>query len=164
MSNIYITPCIKELINFKKDNSTKNSTRLLNCLRNFEDIYRKLNIELYVNPKNGEILFPDNQRIQASLNVYLSKIDIYSDSIKENNNHHEKLLLYNILLNDALRNKYNDFYYQVAHKNSLLPKKYGIDYLLNERQNEKGGTRYKKTKRSQKSKNKNYKKTKRRYK
>lgn len=85
----------------------------MQCLRQYGDIYKRLGIELYVNPNTNKITFPDNQRIQSNLNEYMRKIadndvtntDTSSDKMQDDN-----IMLYNVLLNDSLRNAYNDFY------------------------------------------------------
>ena len=62
-------------------------------------IAKKLDIELYVNPKTQKIIFPNNTQIQSKLNLYLDSIDFNTKSPKIGNNQDEKLMLFNILLN-----------------------------------------------------------------
>ena len=56
------------------------------------DIYKKLDIELYVNPKTQKIIFPNNTQIQSKLNLYLDSIDFNTKSPKIGNNQDEKLI------------------------------------------------------------------------
>jgi hypothetical protein len=126
--------CAVELIKYmnsslNKETKEKSNDELFECLKQYGDIYKKLNIELYVNPKSKSIIYPDNQRIQSNLNEYLRNININNvskESLEEN------MMLYNILLNDNLRNIYNGFYYANGFSDikSIQPKKYGIDRLL----------------------------------
>jgi hypothetical protein len=82
-TNIFTTDCIDELSRIAKNKSRyissdikdKYSDDLFNCLKKYGDIYKKLGIELYVNPKTKAIQFPDNQRIQSNLNLYLEQMD-----------------------------------------------------------------------------------------
>ena len=163
------TYCLEELskINkkFMKDDEKKEQDidNLFNCLKNYGDIYKKLDIELYVNPKTQKIIFPNNTQIQSKLNLYLDSIDFNTKSPRVGNNQDEKLMLFNILLNDKLRNEYNNFYYSngFADLDSLLPKKYGIDRIMDTEYDEHGGRKIKKyIKTKKKRKNKKYIKTK----
>jgi hypothetical protein len=58
-------------------------------------------------------------------------------------------MLYNILLNDNLRKKYNDFYYSsdFGELESLMPKEYGITRIMGKEIKKEGGKR-RKTKRT----------------
>ena len=105
-----IIPCISELSSFKKTNNPVFKQKIITCLSKYGDIYKKLNIELYTNPKTNKIYFPDNQRIQSNFNIFLEDIDLSSESPKLDNLQLYNLQLYNILLHDALRNIYNESY------------------------------------------------------
>ena len=131
--NIKTTNCIDELSRISKNTSeNKNVDDLFNCLKKYGDIYKKLGIELYVNPKTKAVQFPDNQRIQSNLNVYLEEIDPDTTSPKINTEQEEKFKLYNILLNDKMRKMYNDFYYSkgFSELDSISPKEYGIAKIM----------------------------------
>lgn len=129
--------CIIGLINYmqrqtsliNKEKKDEGYDNLFNCLKQYGDIYKKIGIELFVNPKTNEILFPDNQRIQSSLNEYLRNVKIDKSStelIKTN------IMLYNILLNDTLRKLYNEFYPSTGFSDldSIQPKQYGINKIM----------------------------------
>ena len=150
MSDLYIDKNIKD----------KNVDELFNCLKKYGDIYKKLNIELYVNPKTKQAIFPDNARIQSNLNIFLKETDFELASPKKLKEIDYKLMLYNILLNDNLRQKYNEFYYSVGFSelNSVMPKEYGISRIMGKGEETNGG---KKTKRRKRRKTKNNKKLKR---
>ena len=163
------TYCLEELSNFNKKNfksdieKEKDMDNLFNCLKKYGDIYKKLDIELYDNPKTQKITFPINSQIQSKLNLYLNSIDLNTKSPKISNEQDEKFMLFNILLNDNLRNVYNNFYYSTGFSEleSLLPKKYGIDKIMDTKYDEVGGKKNKKSRKSKKSKkSKNFKKTK----
>ena len=148
------TYCLEELSNFNnkglKDERKKETDmdNLFNCLKKYGDIYKKLDIELYVNPKTQKITFPINSQIQSKLNLYLNSIDFNTKSPKIGNKQDEKLMLFNILLNDNLRNAYNSFYISNGFSDleSLLPKKYGIARIMDTDYDEVGGRKNKKTK------------------
>ena len=126
-----------------------------NCLKKYGDIYKKLDIELYVNPKTQKITFPINSQIQSKLNLYLNSIDLNTKSPKISNEQDEKLMLFNILLNDNLRNVYNNFYYSTGFSEleSLLPKKYGIARIMDTNYDEVGGRKNKKYIKTKKKRN-----------
>jgi hypothetical protein len=146
------TYCLEELSNFNKKQSKNDKEKendldkLFNCLKKYGDIYKKLGIELYVNPKTQQITFPSNPQIQSNLNLYLNTIDFNTKSPKTGNKQEENLMLFNILLNDKLRNAYNDFYYSnnFAELESLLPKKYGISRIMDTDYDKEGGRKLKK--------------------
>ena len=124
-----------------------------NCLKKYGDIYKKLGIELYVNPKTKQITFPDHQRIQSNMNLFLKEIGMEeSKSPKEDNMRNEKMDMYNILLNDKLRQVYNDFYYSYGFSEleSLMPKEYGIARIMGPEKETMGGKRRKKYSRKNK--------------
>jgi|688.fasta_scaffold880228_1 hypothetical protein len=165
------TYCLEELSNFNKKNmkdkteKEKDIDNLFNCLKKYGDIYKKLDIELYVNPKTQKITFPINSQIQSKYNMYLNNIDFNTKSPKIGNMQDEKLMLFNILLNDNLRNAYNNFYYSngFSELDSLLPKKYGIARIMDTEYDEEGGRRIKKYIKTKNKKNyKKYIKTKKR--
>jgi len=151
--------CIIELINYMKQQQTplfdpnkkdEPYSKLFKCLQQYGDIYKKIGIELFVNPKTKQILFPDNQRIQANLNEYLRNVKIDNSStklIKTN------IMLYNILLNDYLRNLYNEFYpsYGFSDADSIQPKQYGINKIMGGKKSNKSNNPNK-SKKSNKSK------------
>ena len=139
------TDCLKELSNSSNidlnDISKRESkSHLFYCLQKYGDIYKKLDIDLFVNEKTNKILFPDNLRIQAKLNLYLqriySKTTSFEDETKQNktelDEQDEKLMLFNILLNDKLREAYNRLYKITgfAEKDSLEPLKLSIDRIM----------------------------------
>ena len=114
----------------KKDEAHKNIGM---CLKKYGDIYDKLGMKPYVNPKTYSILFPNNERIHANYNLFLR--DIGSKQIngpKESDFRREKLELYQILLNDKLREVYNEFYQSHGFSNieSIKPKNYGITEIM----------------------------------
>lgn len=116
------------------DEKKINEEILFDCLKNCGDIYKKLDIELYVNPTTKKILFPNNERIQSNLNIYLKKTGYtenghdFKTSVEFVNKRDNKISMYNILLIDSLREIYNSFYkrYRIAEPDSIKPKVYGI--------------------------------------
>jgi hypothetical protein len=167
------TSCLKELSKFnskviKNDmEKEKDIDDLFNCLKKYGDIYKKLDIELYVNPKTKQITFPTNLQIQSKLNLYLDSMDFNTKPPSAINNQDEKLMLFNILLNDKLRNEYNNFYYsnEFADLDSLMPKKYGIDKIMDTDYDSTGGRKIQKyIKAEKRMKTKKYIKTKKRMK
>lgn len=135
---------LQTLENKGKYEADKIYHELLECLQPFGDIYGKLKMELYVNPRNRQIMFPDNPRIQAHLNTFLreSRLGNYAFmkemasrdrplTPEEDANFENTLNLYQILLNDRLRTVYNEYYRShFAEPSSILPKEYGISKLL----------------------------------
>ena len=115
------------IIHIKHANEMKQAdASLLQCLKQYGDIYKRLNIDLYVDSEN-KITFPDNQRVQSNLNIYMKKIaNTSSDKTQE-----ETIMLYNVLLNDSLRNAYNEFYVSegYAKNDQLLVKDTTVDKL-----------------------------------
>jgi hypothetical protein len=157
-------PCKKEPNNFEDSclihlskimheyhYSTNNLTRkkekynddLFNCLMRYGDIYKKLNIELYVNSNTKQVYFPDNKRIQSNLNLFIKNINTKNLTPEKEVIINEKLKLYNILLNEKLKEKYDEFYYSYGYSNlnSLLPKEYGIIRLLSKENKQSGGNK-----------------------
>jgi hypothetical protein len=138
-----IFDCIELLSNYMSINSSngisqeekdKSYNKIGMCLKRYGDIYDKLGIKPYVNPKTYAILFPNNERIQANYNLFLN--DIGSNPPKtptESDLHREKMELYQILLNEKLRGVYNDFYqtYGFSNIKSISPKNYGITEIMN---------------------------------
>ena len=130
--------CTVELINYMKDKKnkmynpnidSKSNDKLFECLKQYGDIYKKLGIELFINEKTKQAVFPTNEGIRSNLNLYLSNVDpnkVSKESIEET------MMLYDILLNDKLREKYNEFYYSngFGDLDSLKPKEYGIARIL----------------------------------
>jgi hypothetical protein len=150
------TDCLTELSRISKMSESyidanvkdKNVDDLFNCLLKYGDIYKKLNIELFVNPKSKQAIFPDNARIQSNLNLFLKETDFESASPKKLKELDYKLMLYNILLNDNLRQKYNEFYYSIGFSDlsSVMPKEYGISRIMGKEEQTTGGKRRKKRK------------------
>jgi hypothetical protein len=130
--------CTLELINYMKDKKiqiynpnidSKSNDKLFECLKQYGDIYKKLGIELHINEKTKQATFPNNQGIISKLNIYLNDVDtnkVSKESIEET------MMLYDILLNEKLREKYNEFYYSngFGDLDSLQPKEYGIARIL----------------------------------
>jgi len=112
---------LKKKIYGKNPNATEEAHQsFVQCLKQYGDIYKKLGIELYVNPTTNKITFPDNQRIQSNLNEYMRKIaDNDANNIDMSSD--ETLMLYNVLLNDSLRNAYNDFYVSEGYAKNVHP-------------------------------------------
>jgi len=135
------TDCLKELSKYSNDirpykgnvELSEEYYHLLICLKKYGDIYKKLDIVLHVNEKK-EITFPTNLQIQSSLNLYLySNKFLNPTTPKEVKEQDEKIMLFNILLNDKLRAAYNRFYKipGFADTDSLIESKYGFDKLIN---------------------------------
>ena len=155
--------CAVELINYMKDKKNQmynpnvpdeSNDKLFECLKQYGDIYKKLGIELYINEKTKQAVFPTNDGVRANLNLYLTNVDtnkVSKESIEET------MMLYDILLNEKLREKYNEFYYSngFGDLDSLKPKEYGIQRLL------KGGKRRRTKKRNKKANKTNKRKTRR---
>ena len=155
--------CTLELINYMKDKKNQmynpnvpdeSNDKLFECLKQYGDIYKKLGIELYINEKTKQAVFPTNEGVRANLNLYLTNVDtnkVSKESIEET------MMLYDILLNEKLREKYNEFYYSngFGDLDSLQPKEYGIQRLL------KGGKRRRTKKRNKKANKTNKRKTRR---
>lgn len=165
------TDCLNELSKISKMSDSyidknvkdKNVDDLFNCLKKYGDIYKQLNIELYVNPKTKQAIFPDNARIQSNLNIFLKETDFDTAvSPKKLKELDYKLMLYNILLNDNLRQKYNEFYYSVGFSelNSVMPKEYGISRIMGKEEQTNGG-RKRKIKKIRRTRTKTNKKLKR---
>ena len=162
------TDCVKELSNLSrmsqpnidKKIKDKNTDELFECLKKYGDIYKQLGIELYVNPKTNQIIFPDNNRIQASLNLFIRENNFVTSSQKELNDLQIKLNLFNILLNDSLRKKYNEFYYAhgFSELDSIKPKEYGIARIMGKEKSKGGKSKKNKTKKNKKTKRKQIKK------
>ena len=158
--------CAVELINYMKDKKNQmynpnvpdeSNDKLFECLKQYGDIYKKLGIELYINEKTKQAVFPTNDGVRANLNLYLTNVDtnkVSKESIEET------MMLYDILLNEKLREKYNEFYYSngFGDLDSLKPKEYGIARILggkrrrtNKRKTNKRKTNKRKTRRIRKT-------------
>jgi hypothetical protein len=123
---------------YQLDNAHMN---VANCLQKYGDMYKTVGIELYVNPKTKKILFPDHQRILSNYNVFLNEIGLSEPtSPKDSNEIDNKIMVYQILLNDKLREIYNEFYQSPGFSElaSIMPKEYGIARIMgkNEVKNE----------------------------
>lgn len=132
-----------------KNDLDKAHIKVGNCLKKNGDIYKKLGIELYVNPKTKQIIFPNYQRVLSNYNLFLNELGTTSPaSPKDDNIRDEKIILYQILLDEKLREVYNEFYqsYGFSELESIMPKEYGIARLMGPPAKE-GGKRNKKTKR-----------------
>ena len=141
---------------YNKELKEKTEDELFNCLMRYGDIYKELNIELYVNPKTKVILFPDMQRVQASFNVFLKGINTDNPTPEEKDKMHEKFSLYDILMHEKLKEKYDEFYYSYGFSelDSLQPKEYGIARILGKENESSGGKKNKKSKTKKNSKHK----------
>ena len=123
-----------------EEEKQKYYDKLFNFLEQYGDIYKRLNIELYVNPTTKKVLFPTNERIQANYIQYitdngLTERDVsfrLTENYKKQKN--QIIAMYNILLTDKLREIYNKFYIsdQLAESESIKPKTYGIARLIGE--------------------------------
>lgn len=116
---------------YQLDNAHMN---VANCLQKYGDMYKIVGIELYVNPKTKQILFPDHQRIISNYNLFLNEIGINEPtSQKDIEIVDNKIKIYQILLNDKLREIYNEFYQSAGFSDleSIMPKEYGISRILN---------------------------------
>ena len=102
---------LKKKIYGKNPDATEQAhISFVQCLKQYGDIYKKLGIELYVNPTTNKITFPDNQRIQSNLNEYMRKIaddEATNTGTSSDKTQDETITLYNVLLHDYLRNAYN---------------------------------------------------------
>jgi hypothetical protein len=122
--------CLEQLIKLSitADVKEKNSLEedLFKCLKQYGDVYKQLDIELYVNPINKKILFPTEERIISNLKKYIRECINNRTEINE-----DLLLLYNMILISPLKEKYDEYYYSIGDISSLLPKEYGIARLIN---------------------------------
>ena len=143
-----IMPCISELSNLKRLQKDRLKKQVIACLSNYGDIYRQTYIDLYTNPKTNETYFPDNQRIQASLNTFLHDIELNSVSPKLDNEQQHILTLYNILLNDTLRNIYNNEVYPDYKQNGGKKNKSKKNKSNKKNKSKKNKSRRRKSKRN----------------
>jgi len=125
----------KKIYGKNPDATEKAHISFVQCLKQYGDIYKKLGIELYVNPTTNKITFPDNQRIQSNLNEYMRKIaddEATNTGTSSDKTQDETITLYNVLLHDYLRNAYNEFYISegYAKNDQLLVKGPTSDVLL----------------------------------
>lgn len=144
---------MSERVFYSEELKKEYNEELFKCLMRYGDIYKQLNIELYVNPKTKLIVFPDMQRIQANFNQYLRSVNTKNPTFEERDEMDDKLMLYDILLHEKLKEKYDEFYYSYGFSelDSLQPKEYGIARILGKENESSGG---KKTKKSKTKKNK----------
>ena len=143
--------CVKLLAMYMADKSNKfapehvtdqSHQNVGNCLKKYGDIYKKLGIELYVNPRSKQITFPTQERIVSNYSLFLRSIGTADPaSPKEDNIRGEKINLYQMLLNEPLREVYNSFYQSSGFSDidSMMPKDYGIAKLMGS--NATGGKR-----------------------
>lgn len=151
--NNNLIDCLKELSNILRSTEShinlqfknKYVDNLFDCLKKYGDIYKKLDIELYVNPKTKKITFPDNERIQSNLNIFIKNTNFDTLSPDELDIFKYKISLYNILLNNQLRKNYNDFYYssEYSELDSVTPKEYGIARIMGPENVSNGGKKKK---------------------
>lgn len=101
-----------------KEDADIATSQLINCLKHYGDLYKKLKIELYVSNKK-QILFPNQERVQAHFNTYLRQIGAKNESSpKKDNEIFETVELYSILLNSKFREIYNKYYTEFADNTS----------------------------------------------
>ena len=62
-------------------NSGNRLHEFAQALKIYGDMYKTINLELYVHPKTKEIYFPDNTRLQAHYNTFLTNLHYNQDSI-----------------------------------------------------------------------------------
>ena len=164
--------CVKLLAKYMADKSNKfapehvtdqSHQNVGNCLKQYGDIYKKLGIELYVNPRSKQIAFPTQERIASNYNLFLRNIGVTDPATpKEDNGRDEKISMYQLLLNEPLREVYNSFYQSsgFSELDSILPKEYGIAKLMGP--NASGGKRDQKRAHNKKQRTNKRKKTKHR--
>jgi hypothetical protein len=150
--------CAKNLKN--EELARKLNDELFYCLKEYGDIYKKLEIKLHVVVDKDKkiVYFPDNQRIQANLNLYLQ--DIYKNdankklSEEEENEVKDKFMLCSVLLTEKIKEKYDEYYQSqgFAEHDSLQPKEYGVVTLLGKEIKTAGGKKNNKTKRKKNNK------------
>lgn len=116
-----------ELMNNMKDTNVDNEStdESFEYLKGYGDIYKKLGILPYVDEK--KILFPDTGRIEANYNLLNTKVKNGEVSEEE---FEEKQMLYDILFDEKLREKYNEFYPSIAKEGSLNPFKSGLNRIM----------------------------------
>lgn len=124
---------------------------LINYIKNeYGDIYKKLKIDLYVNPTTKKIIFPNIHRLNSNYILFL-KSQMF-DKMKSSDNNSDSLALYNykiemynVLFNDILVNFYNTYYCDYfAVGNSCKPKLYGIAKIMGGKRTRRKRNRYKK--------------------
>lgn len=132
---------MSERVFYSEELKKEYNDELFKCLMRYGDIYKQLNIELYVNPKTKLIVFPDMQRIQSNFNLYLRSVNTKNPTFEERDEMDDKLMLYDILLHEKLKEKYDEFYYSYGFSDidSLQPKEYGIARILG-KENESSGS------------------------
>ena len=117
-----------ELMNNMKDTNVDNEStdESFEYLKGYGDIYKKLGILPYVK-ENKPIIFPDTGRINAQYNIFNRKVkkgEVPEEEIEETK------MLYDILFDEELREKYNEFYPSIAEMESLNPYKSGINRIM----------------------------------
>ena len=139
---------------YNKELKQKYEDELFDCLKRYGDIYKELNIELFENPKTARIIFPEMDRIQANFNLFLKKINTDNPTPEEKDEMYDKFTLYNILLNQKLKEKYDEFYYSYGFSDidSLEPNESGAE---NNSYGGKNKIKIKQTKKIKKIKKKN---------
>jgi hypothetical protein len=121
---------------YSEEDKINMRDKMFECLKKYGDIYKDLDIELYVD-KNNRVTFLDEKGIISHLKTYVKSC--VDGRIEVDNN---KMMLYSILLNNVFRDAYNKYYYEIVGHESITPTKFGIDYLDNvssSRLRERGG-------------------------
>jgi hypothetical protein len=147
---------MSESVSYNEELKNEYNDDLFKCLMRYGDIYKQLNIELYVNPKTKLVVFPNMQRIQSNFNLYLKSINTTNPTFEERDEMDKKLMLYDILLHEKLKEKYDEFYYSYGFSDldSLQPKEYGIAKIIGSEKETSGGKKNKNKTNKKKSKQK----------
>ena len=121
----------KELQHVNKPLYYEKMQNAFDCLKKYGDIYKQLDIELYVLP-NKTVIFPDSSRINAHFNIFLRNYQVDPKTITIRREQEKKLKLFDFILHDIYREVYNEFYYSngFSTSESLKQKTYGIEKLL----------------------------------
>jgi hypothetical protein len=112
-------------IKYSEQDNMNMRDKMIECLKKYGDIYKDLDIELYVDQRN-RVTFIDELGIISHLKTYVKSC--VDRRIEVDNN---KMMLYSILLNNVFRDAYNQYYYEIVGHESITPTKFGIDRLDN---------------------------------
>lgn len=136
-------------------NSGNTLNEFAQALKTYGDMYKTINLELYVHPKTKEIYFPDNTRLQAHYNTFLTNLHYNQDSNENKDLIYKKMEIYHLLFIDKIREIYNSYYWShgFSELDSLLPKEYGIVQLLGKEEKHGGKRNTKKRKQMKKNNN-----------